>query len=300
MNTSQMNAYLALTLEDPDRVKYSDKLKTRALNTAQLIVPNLLNNSFLAELRVLEEGETVSSGKAAYSNLASKLLRGNDSIINVKVNGSGGLYFNMLGLNDLKKTENSLFTPSATTQPMGWLFAQGIQTLPTTIAAGIDVFYMKQPTPLNYGYAISVSSGTPASEFELTDVTGVSAVDDFYNGTVIYMKGANQYRVVTNYVVTDRVMTVSPAKDDSGEWASSDGPIYFVPTVDDYSISSNSLVTCDLEATLHDIVMFIAEGICWKIGERLERANTALQQALESINALNQKYEQRENIGAIK
>lgn len=295
MSVRDMVDELSLRLVDAAKGKFPDKFKWESLNYAQYYVVNMLHPDYLTELRVSDANETVTTGVANISGLTYKPLRDTEGIIDVKV--YNGLYCQMLGLDDLKKEENT-YLDGATTYPMVWLFANALRTIPTTISA-IDVDYMKIPPPLMHPFVIDFVGASPGSvtEFSINDAQNVVETDDYYNKALIYYTGSvnKSYHIITDYTGATRQATVSP----KASYAFyTDDTIYFIPTADhDFHLTNLENVYCTLDASLHEIVIDIAEALCWKVPGDGVRVKEALDNALEQIKRLNDTLMMADGIG---
>jgi len=290
MTVQDMLDSLALRLEDPEKRKFTDYYKLKALENAQVIVAQLLNNNYLTELQVIDSDKPVSSGTVSLSSLSNRVLRGAEGILNVK--NHGGLFCAMLNMKDVKKTENS-YLQGSTKNPMAWKFANAVRLLPADLTA-VDVYYLKQPSSLQYAFGMSEHASPSPTAFVGNDGQNLSSTDDYYNGSLIYCIGKRSYHVVTDYAGSTRTFTVSPAA--STNFGTD--TFYFVATRKyNFHLTNLSEVTCDLDASLHDVVVTLAEAECWKMANKLDRTAAALKKAIDTIVTLNDRYEAPEGIG---
>lgn len=294
MSVRDMVDELSLRLIDAAKGKFPDKFKWESLNLAQYYTVNMLHPDYLTELVASDSNETVTTGTLDIANLTYKPLRDTEGIIDLKV--YNGLYCQMLGLDDIKKEENT-YLDGATTYPMAWMFGNVIRTLPTTIAA-LDVDYMKVPLPLMHPFTgDSAGASPPASNAQITldDSQNIIETDDYYNGAVIYDITQDSYHVITNYTGTTRLVEFSPAT--SSDVAEGES-VYFIPTKDhDFHLTNLENVYCALDASLHEIIIDIAEALCWKVPGDSARVKEALDNALEQIKSLNASVMQADGIG---
>lgn len=292
MSVRDMVDELSLRLIDAAKGKFPDKFKWESLNLAQYYAVNMLHPDYLTELVASDSNETVTTGTLEITNLTYKPLRDTEGIIDLKV--YNGLYCQMLGLDDIKKEENT-YLDGAATYPMAWMFANVIRTLPTTIAA-LDVDYMKVPLPLMYPWPATPEEPSSTTIFSFPDggTYGLSSTADYYNGAVLYNKTGGTYHVITDYSGAGYTVTLSPA----GAAITGGEEFYFIPTKDhDFHLTNLENVYCALDASLHEIIVDIAEALCWKVPGDSARVKEALDNALEQIKSLNSSVMQADGIG---
>ena len=70
------------------------------------------------------------------------------------------------------------------------------------------------------------------------------------------------------------------------------------PTDYTYSDGTSMATPCELNPALYEPVLSYAEGILWRMDNKLNQANTANQSAIQQINVLNQRIQQ-DNIESI-
>jgi len=288
MTAQDMLDNLGLRLEDPDKKAFPDSFRMQSLENSQIVMASLLPNDLLAALQVLDSAEALASSKVLLSALSKDVLKGIMGIVMLK--NTSGLWCNPVGLVDLKKTENSFYTPT-TQNPMYFNFANTIFPLPSTLTA-IDVYFLKVPNPLRHPFTMAADSPASTTQFVVDASQGISAVADTYNGTVIFNITTNKYHVVTDSDA-DRTFTVSPVRDGATTWSSAD-TFYFV--THDYFLINLDNVTCELDASYHEIIITLAEVQCWLRKGSLDRANEALSTAYGDIQSI---IEQREPITGI-
>jgi hypothetical protein len=293
MSVRDMVDELSLRLIDAAKGKFPDKFKWESLNLAQYYTVNMLHPDYLTELVASDSNETVTTGTLDIANLTYKPLRDTEGIIDLKV--YNGLYCQMLGLDDIKKEENT-YLDGATTYPMAWMFANVIRTLPTTIAA-LDVDYMKVPLPLMHPFTIIYTGASPGSvsDFLFNDSQNIIETDDYYNGACVYYITGQTYHVITDYEGSSRTASISP---DAATTIGDGDTVYFIPTKDhDFHLTNLENVYCTLDASLHEIIIDIAEALCWKVPGDSVRVKEALDNALEQIKSLNASVMQADGIG---
>lgn len=291
MTVQDMMASLGLRLEDPESREYTGKYKWFALTNAVNLVANALNDHYLTELEAKDASETVTSNAVAFSGLSHKVLRGTEGIVTVK--NTNGRMCTIIPPRQLKRLENPKHAGSRQ-NPLVWLFGEAIRCLQTLTV--IDVSYMRVPSPLMHPFQITyVGAGNYSdTEFAFLVGQGIVETDGYYKG-FIYYRGTNSYHVITNYTGATRQVTVAPAAAvnfDDGD------TVYFVPTKDyDFHLTNLDAVTCDLDPSLHDLVVTFAEVECFKMARKLDRANAALGKAIDTIKTLNENYEAAVGLG---
>lgn len=292
MYVQDMMDSLGLRLEDPESRKFTGKYKWIALTNAVNLIANVLNDHYLTELETKDASETVTSNVVDFSNLSNKVLRGAEGIVTVK--NTNGLMCTIVPPRQLKRLENSKLAGS-TQNPLVWLYGEAIRCLQTLTA--IDVSYLKVPSPLMHPFTIDYVGASPGSgtEFVFDDAQGIVETDDYYNGAVIFYISTNEYLVITDYTGATRQVTVAPQSVNSFDTGDT---VYFVPTKDhDFHLTNLDAVECDLDPSLHDLVVTFAEVECWKMSRQLDRANAALGKAIDTIKTLNENYEAAVGLG---
>ncbi len=290
MNVLKMLSSLGLRIEDPESQKFTDSYKLRALENAQVMVAHLFNNAYLTELEHEDAGEAVSSGAVSFDNLAHDVLRGAEGILNIK--NTNGLYAALLNWRHLKKTEN-VFLEASTRNPMYWIFSKSVRVLPSTLA-NIDVKYLQTPSPLMHPFGC-VAHGTPSGDqFTGNASQELSTAVTYYDDAPIYRISTGEYFIITGYDGAALEFTVEPTG--GTNWGTE--TFYFVPTKDhDFHLTNLDAVTCDLDPSIHDLVVTFAEMECWKMANDLTRAQNALDKAILTIGSLNDNYEAPTGIG---
>jgi hypothetical protein len=289
MNVAEMMDLLGLRLEDANKGDFPDLYKLKTLGNSQVKVSNNLHNAYLTELEVSDTNKSLTSGSLSISSLAHDVLRGGQGIRKVKVTGTGGLWLTMIDLADVKKTENT-FLAGTVTNPLGYVFQNKINVIPTSVSA-IDVYYLRVPAPLLYTFAMSAASPASTTEFlGASTLDSINTADDFWNGAVVYSIGKNTYHVITDYDHTgnakgERLFTVSPA---AGTNFGTDTFYFITHGFDALNLSG---VTCQLNESLHELVVTLAEAECWAMNRNLDRRNAALETAFGEIKMLNARYE---------
>jgi len=289
MTLEDMVDLLGLRLEDAEEKKFTAGFKIQALNNAQIKLANMLLNPYLTELQVLATSQTATTGVLAIDDiLAYDVLRGSEGILNVKI--SSGKYFHKIDLTDLKKTENS-FLNAATDNPLYYVFQNRLYVLPTSITT-VDVLYLKIPAHLDNSFTCVAVPDTPTpSTFIGDDSQSLSAVNDHYNNTVIWSDEYSSYHVVTGYAGASRTFTVGPGATDAF------GNSTFKFVTDGFEELRTSNVTSELNSSLHELVVSLAEAESWAMDSDQERRKTAQASVLDEVRALNAAYRKADGIG---
>ena len=296
MTVSTMLSQLGLRLEDSAKVKFPDAIKLDALENSQMELPLMLHKYYLTELEVLQESLTATSGAYALSSLTYPVLGGEQGILSVKIHS--GLYCTKLDISDLKKTENTYYDGSAQ-NPLYYVFKDNIYVDNGTASPVIDVYYLKTPTVLTFPFVTTSASST--TSFAINASQEVSLVADYYNGTPIYNITRNTYHIITDYTVTTRIATISPATGTT--WATGETFYFLADTFDQTNLSA---VTCILNANLHNIVLDLAESGCWATDSETteydpkERSAKALEKAYIKITGLNKSAYEITGIGVME
>jgi len=283
---------LALRLEDADKVKFTDALKLKVLNNAQLKVANLLHNAYLTELQVIKEDVTATAGKVemTIANLDYKVLRGAQGILKVRI--KDGLYCNMLDLDDLKRMEQPSLAGSRQ-NPLAWVFQNHIYVSNGETNPAIDVYLLKVPTTLRYKFTSDeADDGASDVLFDGLEGEGLSADNDEYNGAVIYNITKDSYHVVTDYDGTKLMFTVEPAA--AANFAEEE-EMYFI--THSFDLLNLSGISCDLNEALIELVLEMGESTGWAMDEKPQRSSDAEKKALGVIGVLNERYAPRTGIG---
>ena len=290
MTAQEMLDNLGSRLEDPSKKAFPPAFRLQSLENAQIVVASLFPNDLLTSLEVVDSNESVSSSKVALTNLTYDVLKGIMGIVNVK--NYNGLWCNIINIGDLKSTESGLYTPS-TQFTLAYLFANAVYPLPTSLTA-LDIYYLKMPKPLRHAFTMAANDPASTTTFIGDASQGLSALADVYNGAVIYNVLTGNYHIVTDYAVTTRTFTVSPARSGATTWSNAD-TFYFV--TGDFFLLNLDNVTCELDSSFHDIVVTLAEVECWLRKNSLERANKALEIAYSDIQSIISQRNEITGIG---
>jgi len=313
MNTTEMIDRLSIRLEDSSNQAFSKATLLKTLNNAQIKLANMLHYNYLTELQVIETGVTSFTGSSApyykaLSGLSYGVLRGAQGILAVKINGSSGPYCRRVDLRNLKHIENS-YLGGSTANPIYYVLYNRIYVDNDSTTPTVDVYYLKTPATMVYTFEVSAHGTPSATQFLIDGSQYASTADDAYNGAVIYSTARAKYYVITDYDAVgvmpgtnDRAVTVVDWDSSGTNWG--DDTIYFVtnrfdtlsirPTTSDASMY---VETCELNPSLHELVVSIAEAECWGIDNQPERRSLAEEIFKNEVGALNAKYVDASGIG---
>lgn len=283
---------LGYRLEDSESLLFTDAFKIKALNNGIVKLVQAIDNKYLTELQVLKSNLALTTGYAALSsaNLGFLPLRGGQGILKVR-DYTTGKYCLQLGLDEIKKVENTYLAPS-TDNPVFYIFQNKLYVLPATITAA-DVFFIKIPTELIYKFLGTVT-GTTTLTADASQ--GLVETSDYYNNFSIYSVYDNAYSIITAYVGATRVFTLSPA-------LTNQTSKYFYMMRNDFDelmpqTSKGSLnVAPEVNPAIHEIAVSFAESYCWAMDNKVERSKIAYDQAMSEIALLNSRYSEPEGIG---
>ncbi len=290
MTVLEMYDSLALKIEDPKSEVFTPWYRRQMLEQAQLKLTHLLHSSLLTELEVTESNFPVASGVTAAMNPSTltgrySIVRGRDGIVQIKINSTGRVMA-VLDFPDVKKTDNTSFLAGSTINPLAYVFGNKIYTKPAG-NAGVDVSFLRFPKPLRAtfvadGGTLTTLTCSIAEETKLTN-----SVDDQFNDALLWNITDELYFVVGDYAVVGDVATFTG--DDPGTGAvGADGETFYI-LGGDHEILGLSSVTCDLSVNLHDLVVLLAAGECWRKVGNIGRRNELLEEAFNQIRSLNEK-----------
>lgn len=290
MDVQTMMSRLAIRLEDTDsdNPKFDIETKLNALEHAQQRVANLMRKEYLTELQVIKENATATAGKLAISvaNLGFEVCKGKKGIIGVKI--YGGDFCIPVDTKDLKALENAL-SAGGVNNPIFYVFRNNIYVVSGVANPAIDIYFLKIPDTLRYKFTSDqADSGASTTKFDGAASEGLSAVDDYYNDSVIYNITKGSYHVVTDYVGADLEFTVEPA---AAANFTEGQEFYFI--THDFDQINLSGAYCELNEALHVLVLDLAEGECWAIDGKADRSANAEKKALDEIVLLNSKFEKK-------
>jgi len=288
-----MSNLLALRLEDAAGVTFTESKRLKLLNNAQLTLSQLLHNAYLTELEILQETLTATTGVYSISSLSNDVLRGGEGIVKVKING--GKYCSEIDMKSIKRTENTYLAGSVR-NPLYYVFQNNIYISNGETNPVIDVYYLKIPTPLVRLWGIQGDDPLAVDTFEINAAESPSATNDFYNGAVIFATktGRRSYHVVTDYVGATRIVTVEPALGGGDKFDDSES-FYFL--TGDHELTGLDDLTSDLNESLHELMVTLAEAEGWGMDRKFDRRKAALDGALSEIQTLNERFTKAEGIG---
>tara|TARA_R100001530_G_scaffold14867_2_gene13309 strand:+ start:4835 stop:5503 length:669 start_codon:yes stop_codon:yes gene_type:complete len=213
MTGSDMLSTLGLRLEDSDEASFPEQIKLDAINLALRAVANLLHNSYLTELQVVDANIGMASNALAFSELTYIPLR--NGIVAVKDNpGNGGSakWATMIAPEDQKKLENT-YMAASDSNPISYVFSEKIYVDGLGPTSAIDVWYIREP-------------------FDIVSVAASPAI--------------------ATQIVKDN--------------------------------------ECELNAALHEAIIYMAEAHLWEMDAKQDRANSARKTAMSQIDTLNARY----------
>lgn len=145
-------ADLELRLEDAASSTFTDTIKFKALEVAQLQLAYMLDNAYLTEFETVHTNLTVASSYVAFSSLTYSVLKGNAGIIRaaLQLGGSGSYYWcTRLDIDRLKRLENT-YMDGSDTNLLFWTFQQRVYfdaTTPNNDKA--KILYLAVPTAIS-------------------------------------------------------------------------------------------------------------------------------------------------------
>ncbi len=177
------------------------------------------------------------------------------------------------------------------------MFQNRIYVLPTTITA-VDVYYYRMPAPLYAQYTATGGTQTTilTTDTQLgTDGAALSQVADTFNGAIIYNVTDGTYFKVKDYAYSNPTYTFT-VDDPGAGTAGANGEKFYILT-NGFDTLNLDNVTCQLNESLHDLVVGQAEAEAWKMARQLDRSAAARNDANEEINILNERYETEKAAG---
>ena len=294
MTVQRMIDLLGYRLEDLQLADFTAAVRLEALNMAQMSLVRLLDNAYLTELQVKEFAKecTIDTGddEASYAiaSLANDVVR--NAITHVRYTGTGK-FANMMEAIDIKRTENTLATGS-NEAPRAYVYKNRIYVQCADTTPEIDIWYIKKPSDLVYTFttdnvANGAVDGTYGYVIDVVEADLESAVDDYYNGAVVYNVTREFYAIVYDYVGGSTTLKVLYDQAETAEWQGSD-EFYFVTGPG--SVENLGDFECELNEALHELVVDLAEAQCWLMDNKPERAKSPMAKAMSEIQVLNARY----------
>lgn len=292
MSTNVMIDQLGTQTEDEGHVRHPELIKQRALNNATLALCQMLANPYLEELKVLAANQSLTDGAFALSGLDYTVLRSGAGIVAVKI--KDGRWCTKQELADQKVTEH----PSLAGSERNPLFM--IHENEIIVSAGdathVDIYYLRNPNPLLYAFALTEHATPDPQDFTgpadkgLADTETVD--DDHYNGAVVYITQESIYAVIDDYVALTRSFSIL---ENVGGTNLTTGSFYF--TTDPFKIDGLDNHYCELNSSLHPLVLLQAEAELWARDKQPERKKQALEAVRNEVAVLNARYEPSAGIG---
>jgi len=291
---------LALRLEDESETKFSKAIRLDALNKAQLRLTNLVHPRLLTELEVKEFAKDCAldtgddEGSFPFTSLADWPLA--DGIQAVRINPFGA-WCHEIELKDIKKLGISFNTPT-NARPYFWIDRKRIYVAATADNTKIDISYLREPKDMVAQFAVaSVANGAVVSApdldsyyIELTFTTPGWTADEF-NGQIGWNETKESYFLIIDNTTTELLVLTYPEEE---IYAGGD-VIHFVTSTANQDSLTNAY--CELNPSLHDFVVDLAEARLWTHDGQLDRSQKVYQQALGEIQFMNSKYGLDRNIG---
>ncbi len=287
---------LALRLEDENEDKFDQATKLSELNRVQTQLANLLHHAYLTEIQVKEFGLACSlqasddEGSLAFSSLANTPLT--NGIQQVRIAG-GGAIAQLLEHDEARQKIND-YNPGNNQYPKAYIYNERIYVAADDDTTSIDVWYLRCPVDMAAIFTIASFStapadittpnidaryavadlGTPSPAFTVNEFVGQTG----YNKTkssnfIVYANDADELSIV--YYDTDVTYEVGDE-------------LYF--TSASANLTHLSSAQCELNPSLHMLVVDLAEAALWRHDGQNERASSIYQKAINEINALNARY----------
>ena len=227
-----------------------------------------------------------ANGAFDLSSLTAAMLEGEKSIISAKL--TGGKYCRLL-LDDERKENEDKGLSYYKSDPVFYLEGLSLYVKPFADQT-LDLCYKKIPTDMAFGQLQFYydADGTPSTtKFVGKADQGLSAINSYYNGAVIYSLEHGSYHVVIAYVGVTRLFTVSPAASTNF----TDGHEFRIGKESAASLGlSHADVDCALEQTVQDLVVDFAEGLALKTAGEYDKAGACFAITDAKINRKNSRY----------
>ena len=289
-------AMLGVRLEDTSTAnqKFSDDSRYRALMNAEFKIIQLINNEFLDSLSTSQANVTVTNGVLALSGISNLVLMEKKGILKAKV--TDGKWIDIRDFAQVKSQENQFYSGN-NVLPTCYVYGKSIYFQPTTIT-NADLYYLKAPTQYPFGvnhaalgtyYLHQATTPAATTTFLAYADQGLDiSTTDFYKDCVIAEANIPltvfTYHKVTAYNKTTLQFTVTPAR------STNFGTSYF-KFLQPGTIDIDNLygVKSELDDSLHEIVVTLAESELWGTARDFDRQKAAYASALIQITAMNDK-----------
>lgn len=257
----------------------------RFLNRAQSYIATELSDYSIRPIQVSATAQSLgSSGEFDLSSLDPELLEGDRGIISVKI--TDGKFSTLLTDDERRVNENADVTYSAT-EPYHHFYGNYLYLLPFA-GVTLDLEYKKEPTEMSLGGQVKFDADGTPSTTKFIGETGqsLSAVNDTYNGAVIYSLQHGTYHIVTAYVGATRLFTVTPA---AGSNFADNNYIKFQSG--EFSVGTDQ--NCIFDNSVKELVIDRAEGLVYLTSDDqrdLQKAGGLLKIVDDQIYARNSRY----------
>ena len=298
---TEMLDILALRLEDASATKFSVAIRLDALNKAQLRLTNLVHPRLLTELEVREFANSCAvdtgddEGSYPFTSLADWPLA--DGIKMVRING-GGAYCHEIELKDIKKLGISFNTPTDA-RPYFYIDRERIYVAASSDTTSIDIWYLRVPKDMVAQFTCDAMD-TAVADITAPDLDARHCVMSF--GTpgwtadeFVGMTGYNETQSAHFIVYDNDTGALSLIYYDTDVTFASGDVIHFTSSA--ATQDSLTSASCELNPSLHDYVVDLAESRLWTHDGELERSQKVYQQAVGEIQFMNSKYGLERNIG---
>ena len=270
-------------LEDQDDRHVPFQQKLRSINAAILDIAMALNPLYLTEIEYIQPAVAVAGGQVDITSLNKTFLRSGAGLRGVKSTASGGKNATIRTNVSRKELDDNSIKGATIYDPVAFVLENKIWVYPDTITEA-DITFLRVPDPILLSLTSNqADSGASTFKFDGLAGEGLSVDDNEYNGGVVYNIDKAAYFVITAYVGADLEFTVSPA---SGSIFAEGETFYFLTNV----YSGPGLIpnlSSDLNSSLDEITLKLAEGLCWPMIKELERSGAALKLGFDMIEALN-------------
>lgn len=292
MNVNTMLSLLGVRLEDAKATIFTNALKLDELNQAQNKLVQMLHTGYLTELQETETMTTATNGTLSMADLSYPVLRGQEGIISVRI--SGGRYATEITTADLKKMENSYLT-GTDSNPLYHIFGNTIKLYTSTTSPVVDVMYIRLPAEMTYVYNLSTvtsyDAGTMGKTIQFVQSELAGYVNQTFLGASVYNKTKDSYGIVVSQNINGTIMVLHYSGD---TWSANDEWIFVHQP---HSMTLATMANSELNPSLHEIIITLAEGQCWGMDNKHDRRSIAMEYAYGEIKVLNERYTDAEGVG---